>query len=640
MSIEVQRQIKENSTELQDFLHDLTAWEHTVKEKEKKLVGSANKTIPSVRGQKQSSLDKEDGVSNDAEKNVSKKAAAAHTYDYFRDKWDKFDVDAALAEVDEEPQKPSPKKVARTSKTKAPAAKVKVEEKPPNSTASLPASNTYGATRGSSSGSLASFEKLTSSYGLEDGPVPDAMSEKDLGNEYFKEGKYVKAIECYSRSIALQPTAVAFANRAMALLKIRRYADAEVDCTEAIALDDRYTKAYSRRGTARKELQKYFMAVEDFEFALRLEPENKELKKQYNEAREIYEKFASKTKPVQKKVPVLVEELSDSSRGMHKNTAQPSPKISPRTSSKSLERSDLTSPKVNPSNKTPDNSSASAARNLDERKSASPVSSTKTRVASSSLEGSSLKTRNVPVDRSDTGISATDLEKPSSHVSSRPPSATKAPVTATEPATSKLASSAQRSSSDEILAWSRKLDATRPPSTEPSLMQPTKVEEQLTQSKKVDSKSTSEVRAPSQAAVERAAVNARAGLARNMVAPKTAYEFEATWKGFANDRQSQSRLLKIMEPSLLPKVFKDLLGAPLLMEIINSLPLLLPEDARFVLRLLENLVKVGRFDMTILFITVKDKAVIRKLWEDLLATEELSINEETKLNALRSKYKL
>ena len=32
----------------------------------------------------------------------------------------------------------------------------------------------------------------------------------------------MKAIECYSRSIALQPTAVAFANRAMALLKIRR----------------------------------------------------------------------------------------------------------------------------------------------------------------------------------------------------------------------------------------------------------------------------------------------------------------------------------------------------------------------------------------------------------------------------------
>jgi len=89
-----------------------------------------------------------------------------------------------LAEVDEEPQKPSPKKVARTSRTKPPDAKVKVEEKPSKSTVNVPASNTYGATRGSSSGSLAGFGSLSSSYGLEEGPVPDAMSEKDLvGNQ-------------------------------------------------------------------------------------------------------------------------------------------------------------------------------------------------------------------------------------------------------------------------------------------------------------------------------------------------------------------------------------------------------------------------------------------------------------------------
>lgn len=43
-----------------------------------------------MRGQKQSSLGKEDSESNDTEK--KKKAAAAHTYDYFKDKWDKFDA--------------------------------------------------------------------------------------------------------------------------------------------------------------------------------------------------------------------------------------------------------------------------------------------------------------------------------------------------------------------------------------------------------------------------------------------------------------------------------------------------------------------------------------------------------------------
>jgi len=67
----------------------------------------------------------------------------------------------------------------------------------------------------------------------------------------------------------------------------------------------------------------------------------------------------------------------------------------------------------------------------------------------------------------------------------------------------------------------------------------------LLQGKKVDSKMTAQVIAPSQAAVDRAAMNVTAGLARNMTAPKTSYEFEATWKGFANDRQSQSRLLKV-----------------------------------------------------------------------------------------------
>lgn len=41
-----------------------------------------------------------------------------------------------------------------------------------------------------------------------------------------------------------------------------RFEDAEIDCTEAIALDDRYTKAYARRGTARRELKKYVAAVE------------------------------------------------------------------------------------------------------------------------------------------------------------------------------------------------------------------------------------------------------------------------------------------------------------------------------------------------------------------------------------------
>ncbi|KAK4828904.1 hypothetical protein QYF61_001462, partial [Mycteria americana] len=50
-----------------------------------------------------------------------------------------------------------------------------------------------------------------------------AITEKDLGNGYFKEGKYEAAIECYTRGITADGTnALLPANRAMAYLKIEK----------------------------------------------------------------------------------------------------------------------------------------------------------------------------------------------------------------------------------------------------------------------------------------------------------------------------------------------------------------------------------------------------------------------------------
>ncbi|KAE8677755.1 RNA polymerase II-associated protein 3 [Hibiscus syriacus] len=130
---------------------------------------------------------------------------------------------------------------------------------------------------------------FSATFGTEEN-MPDANSEKELGNEYFKQKKFKEAIDCYSRSIALSPTAVAYANRAMAYLKIRKFQEAEDDCTEALNLDDRYIKAYSRRAMARKELGKLKESVEDAEFGLRLEPKNQEMKKQHAEFKTLYEK--------------------------------------------------------------------------------------------------------------------------------------------------------------------------------------------------------------------------------------------------------------------------------------------------------------------------------------------------------------
>ncbi|XP_059968479.1 RNA polymerase II-associated protein 3 [Mesoplodon densirostris] len=104
-----------------------------------------------------------------------------------------------------------------------------------------------------------------------------AISEKDRGNAFFKEGKYERAIECYTRGIAADgANALLPANRAMAYLKIQKYEEAEEDCTQAILLDGSYSKAFARRGTARTFLGKLNEAKQDFETVLLLEPGNKQ----------------------------------------------------------------------------------------------------------------------------------------------------------------------------------------------------------------------------------------------------------------------------------------------------------------------------------------------------------------------------
>ncbi len=103
----------------------------------------------------------------------------------------------------------------------------------------------------------------------------DAELWKDRGNKAFAAKKYAQAKKDYTQSIALQPTCLAYANRAMAELKLDEFSAADSDCTAAIALDPCYVKAYLRRATAAKELGKLLAAAEDYESALRLEPTSK-----------------------------------------------------------------------------------------------------------------------------------------------------------------------------------------------------------------------------------------------------------------------------------------------------------------------------------------------------------------------------
>jgi len=107
----------------------------------------------------------------------------------------------------------------------------------------------------------------------------EASAEKERGNDHFKNGRYDQAIESYSRGMKCDPSnAMLPANRAMALLKKGRHREAEADCTLALSLDPTYVKAYQRRATARASLKLYQQAVKDFKKVLELEPNNKAAK--------------------------------------------------------------------------------------------------------------------------------------------------------------------------------------------------------------------------------------------------------------------------------------------------------------------------------------------------------------------------
>ncbi|KAL4659389.1 RNA polymerase II-associated protein 3 [Arapaima gigas] len=164
-----------------------------------------------------------------------------------------------------------------------------------------------------------------------------AVVQKDLGNAYFKEGKYEAAVECYTKGLEADSSNVLLsANRAMAYLKLERYKEAEEDCSKAVALDNSYSKAFARRGTARVALGKLREAKEDFEQVLKLEPGNKQA---INELKKIIADMADKG--------ITLEVDPESQR----RTVQPIDKPPHLRSTKPLRRMDIeeTGGLVNPS---------------------------------------------------------------------------------------------------------------------------------------------------------------------------------------------------------------------------------------------------------------------------------------------------
>ena len=90
---------------------------------------------------------------------------------------------------------------------------------------------------------------------------------KERGNKYYSEGKYLEAIDYYTKAINIDSSNSSFwGNRALCYLNLQDALKCERDCNMAISLDPNNLKNFLRRGHARKLLQKYAQSLEGIYF--------------------------------------------------------------------------------------------------------------------------------------------------------------------------------------------------------------------------------------------------------------------------------------------------------------------------------------------------------------------------------------
>ena len=198
------------------------------------------------------------------EEDAPVKSAAAHTYDNYRTRWDRFDPDAATPAAAEVRQGVPAAPTAGTAAAASPAALPQGQRSaaagrlPPPDTPSRPS-----LARTAKPGQPTTLPRTAAvpppQRATAEGSPPQpttAEGWKDRGNDFFKSGSYQAAVEAYSASVAASPTCLGYANRAMAALKLGDAAAAEADCTAALQLDGSYIKAYQRRSAARQLLHR------------------------------------------------------------------------------------------------------------------------------------------------------------------------------------------------------------------------------------------------------------------------------------------------------------------------------------------------------------------------------------------------
>uniref|UniRef100_A0A671TA62 RNA polymerase II-associated protein 3 n=1 Tax=Sinocyclocheilus anshuiensis TaxID=1608454 RepID=A0A671TA62_9TELE len=237
-AVELQTQMRQNAEDLQNFMKELNNWEEEIKKKDQQLragnISEPPKTLPPVRNNDYKKTKTSVKRQTNSLKE-QKETQRIKSYDY--QAWDKFDVDKSLEAMDAE-------------------------------------ESTVHSNESDSEGLQVDRDL--------------ALTEKEKGNECFRDGRYDSAIECYTRGMDADPySPVLPTNRAACFFRLNKFAVAESDCNLAIALDGKYVKAYIRRAAARAALNKHQDALEDYEMVLKLDPGSSEAQSEIQKLQQV-----------------------------------------------------------------------------------------------------------------------------------------------------------------------------------------------------------------------------------------------------------------------------------------------------------------------------------------------------------------
>ena len=136
-----------------------------------------------------------------------------------------------------------------------------------------------------------------------------AEEAKSRGNDLFKAKRYADAVVAYTEALATDPTmSAALCNRSGARYLLGEYAAAEADASAAANIDPTYAKAFHRRACARWRLGNLDDALADYDVALGLKPGDGDLAA---ERRTLADEIrASSLKPA-RAGPMVIEEIEE-----------------------------------------------------------------------------------------------------------------------------------------------------------------------------------------------------------------------------------------------------------------------------------------------------------------------------------------